>query len=200
MIHTDRHSKKGKAMVIFFPFIMVLLYALWWTLFVYTPYCKKRDSLQPQISALKQPTEQKMIRLGKIENAEEHIRSSMAPIQVVGSRVSHLEDITKFMDHIKEKGVEHDLIVEDLVSDPYLSQSPYHSEALIQPVNLTFNLKGDFLSVGKYIQYLDEEYRHFCHIRDLTLERSSARHHKVLAHIKMEIFCQKQEGKNNDSL
>lgn len=180
--------------------ILVLFYTSWWIIFVYTPYCKKRDSLQPQISALEREIVQKNERWRRYKEVEERLSASMDPIKVIRSKLPHLENLKKIIKHLKEKGLEHDLIVEEELPSSYLSPSSYPSETLIHPVNMTFRIKGDFLAMGKFIQFLDEQNQHFCHIRSITMERSTSRSYAVLALVKMEIFFKKQGEENHDIL
>jgi hypothetical protein len=200
MMKTDGHKKMRKIWGPLISGILAFLYTLWWIVFIYAPYCKKRDSLQPQISILQREIEQKKEKWDKYKIVEERLSSSMVPIEVIRSKLPYLKNLKKIVMHLKKRGINHGLIIEEEIPDSYLSPSPYPSEALIHPVNLTFKIKGDFLTIGEFIQFLDEENQHFCHIRSITMERSTSHTYTVFALVKMEMFFQKQVGENHDIL
>ena len=194
MTNSSRHSKIRK---IWFPLLLsflILFYVLWWFVFLYTPYCRKRDALRPQILALEQEIDRKKTDLKEFKMTEERLNISMAPFNLIRSRLPHIKDLKKFIAHLKKRGIEYHLLVDKVSYAPHISHPPYPPEASIQPVNMTFELKGDFLSIGRFIQYLDEEERHFCHLRNVSMKRSADRNYNVWAQIKMAVFCQKEEG------
>jgi Tfp pilus assembly protein PilO len=188
MTKTGGHKKISKLWVFLISGILIFLYTIWWFIFVYVPYGKKRDSLQTQITALEREIEQKDVKWRNYKKAEERLGASMNSIQAIRSKLPHLKDLEKIVMHLKVSGLDHDLVVEEEVPASYLSPSPYPSETLIHPVNLTFRLKGDFGAIGKFIQFLDEQNQHFCHIRSINMERSTSQSYTVLALIKMEMF------------
>jgi len=197
MNHMDRHLKINRIWFPIFLFILVLLYATWWILFIYMPYSDKKDVLQPQIFGLQREIAQKRVNLEKAKKADERLITSMAPMRSIQARLPFWEDMPNYVRLLKKRGKKWNLNVEQKGSTPYMSASPYPTEILIHPMNLTFELKGDFYSIGKFLQSLDEEDRHFCHIRSVTLERSSSKKYHVLAVIKLEIYCQRTQGENN---
>jgi len=194
MTNSSHHSKISK---IWFPLLLsflILFYVLWWFGFLYTPYCRKRDALGPQIIALEQEIDRKNIDLREYKMAEERLNSSLEPFNLIRSRLPHIKDLKKFIAHLKKRGTEYDLLVENVSYSLHISQPPYPPEASIQPLNMTFELKGDFLSIGRFIQYLDEEERHFCHLRNVSMKRSADRNYNVWAEIKMTVFYRKEAG------
>ncbi|MGA1839710.1 MAG: type 4a pilus biogenesis protein PilO [bacterium] len=200
MTKTVGHNKFSKSWVFIISGILALFFSIWWVIDIYVPYGKKRESLRTQIIKLEQEIGQKDEKWRNYRKAEERLGSSMNSIREIRSKLPDLKNLEKIVLHLKATGLEHDLIVEEEVPEPYLSLSPYPSESLIHPVNLTLILKGDFGAVGKFIQFLDEENRQFCHIRSVNMERSASQTYTVSALIKMEMFFQKQEGKNHDAL
>ena len=182
------HKKISKLWVLFVSGILVFLYSIWWVIVVYLPYGKKRDSLRTQIIGLEQEIGQKDELWRNYKEAEERLSASMNSIQAIRSKLPNLKDLEKILMHLKNTGLDHDLVVEEEVPSSYLSPSPYPSETLIRPVNMTFRLKGNFGAIGKFIQFLDEENQQFCHIRSVNMERSTSQSYSVLALIKMEMF------------
>lgn len=200
MTNKGGHKKIKKLWVFLISGILVFLYSIWWIIVVYVPYCKKRDSLKAQITSLELEIEQRNVGWGNYKRAEARLGASMNSIQAIRSKLPHLKNLEKIVMHLKEKGLDLDLVVEEELPASCLSPSPYPSEILIHPVNLTFGLKGDFETIGKFIQFLDEENQHFCHIRSVNMERSTSQSYTVLAHIKMEIFFQKQGEEDHEIL
>jgi len=172
--------------------VLILLYAAWWGVCIYLPYAKKRDALKPEITALEEDVRQRREQLQQYRMAQERFSASMATLDTFRLKLPSVHDLPEFIRHLKQRGKRHNLVVEEVVTSPSLSTS-YPNEALITPAHLSFTLKGEFLSVGKFLQYMDEEERHFCHVRSVTLERSLARGYSVLAHVKAELFCQKEK-------
>ncbi|MGA1796220.1 MAG: hypothetical protein ACMUIL_10210 [bacterium] len=172
--------------------VVVILYAAWWGVCIYVPYAKKRDALKPDIAALEEDIRQRTEQVRQYRMIHERLSASMAPLEPFRSKLPLVPDLPEFVRHVKQRGRRHNLIVEGVLTTPSLS-TDYPTEALIAPVHLSFTLKGEFLSVGRFLQYLDEEERHFCHVRSVTLERSLARGYSVLARVKAELFCQKEE-------
>ena len=64
---------------------------------MYAPYCKKRDTLQPLISNLKQEIDQKKVSLTKYNKVEEHLHASLAPVQAFRSKLPYIKDLEKFI-------------------------------------------------------------------------------------------------------
>ena len=200
MTKTDGQSIKKRSRLLILSILLLILYILWWIVFVYIPFLQKKHSLNKNISVIKQEIDEKKAMLVESKKAEEFLRSSMLRIKTVRSRLPHLEKLEKFIGHLKKKGMEQNLLVEEAISNPHLLPSPYPGVSLIHPVNLTFRLKGNSISIGKFIQSLDEEDRFFCHIRSLTMESCPTDSSSVLALLKMEVFCQKNEGDWDDVL
>jgi hypothetical protein len=200
MTKTSGYKKINKLWVFVISGILVFLYSIWWIIVVYVPYGKKRDSLRIQIIGLEQEIEQKDERWQNYKKAEELLAASMNSIQAIRSKLPHLKNLEKILIHLKNTGLDHDLVVEEEVPASYLSSSPYPSESLIHSVYFTFRLRGDFVAVGKFIQFLDEQNKQFCHIRSVNMERSTSQSYSVLALIKMEMFFQKEGGKGHEIL
>jgi Tfp pilus assembly protein PilO len=172
--------------------VLILLYAAWWGICIYIPYAKKRDALKPEIAALEGDIRQGREQLQQYRMVQERYSASMAPLETFRSKLPQVSDLPEFIRHFKKRGKGHNLAVEEVATSPSLS-TDYPAEVPITPVHFSFTLKGDFLSVGRFLQYMDEEERHFCHVRSVTLERSLARGYSVLAHVKAELFCQKEK-------
>lgn len=200
MTKTGGHKRIRNSWAFLISCILVFLYTMWWVIVVYVPYVKKRDSLLTQITALEREIEQKDLSWQDYKKAKERLGASMNSIQAIRSKLPHIKNLEKIVMHLKERGLDLGLTVEEELPASYLSPSPYPSETLIHPVNLTFRLKGDFGAIGKFIQFLDEQNRHFCHIRSVNIERSTSQSYTVLAQIKMEIFLQKQGEEDHEIL
>lgn len=194
------HKKFTRLWILVISGVLVLFYSIWWIVVIYVPYGKKKESLREQIITLEQEIGRKDEKWRHYRKAEERLGASMNSIQVIRSKLPELRNLEKIVMHLKEAGIEHDLVVEDEVPESYLALSPYPSESLIHSVNLSLKLEGGFESIGKFIQFLDEENQQFCHIRSVNMERSASRTYTVSALIKMEIFFRKQGGKNHDTL
>ena len=69
MNRMDRHLKINRIWFPIFLFILVLLYATWWILFIYIPYSEKKDVIQPQIFSLQKEIAQKRVNLKKAKKA-----------------------------------------------------------------------------------------------------------------------------------
>ena len=176
--------------------VVVLLYAAWWGVCIYAPYAKKRDALKPDIGALEEDIRQRREQVEQYRMIQERFSASMAPLEPFRTKLPLIRDLPEFVRQFKQRGRRQNLIVEDVLTSPSLSTN-YPDEVLITPVHFSFTLKGKFLSVGRFLQYMDEEERHFCHVRSVTLERSLARGYSVLARVKADLFCQKE--KRDDS-
>jgi hypothetical protein len=179
---------------------VILFYSIWWVIVIYLPYGRKRESLRRQIIALEQEIGQKDEKWRHYKNAEERLGASMNTVQTIRSKLPELKNLEKIVTHLKDIGIEHDLVIEEEVPESYIGLQHYPSESLIHPVNLTFRLKGNFEAIGRFIQFLDEENKQFCHIKSVNMERSTSKTYTVSALIKMEMFFQKQKGKNHDVL
>lgn len=197
---TDSNLKIGKAWAILLSCVLILMYALWWAVCVYLPYNKKKGALRAQISALEHEVGQKKADFMEFRDADESLRSSLSRIQDVRSRLPSLNNLTKFVDHLKKRGLDHNLIVEEEMPDIHLMSSPYPSRIQIYPIPMTVKLKGDFLSIGRYMQSFDEEERFFCHIKSITMGRTSTDTSTVSAQVKMEMFCKKMERQRDEVL
>ncbi|MBN2373507.1 hypothetical protein JXL19_06960 [bacterium] len=197
---TGSNLKTGKLWIFLLFSVIALVYALWWAICVYMPYNKKKAEFESRISALEHEINKKRANLIELKDADESLRSSLARIQDIRSRLPDLNNIIKFTDHLKKRGLDHNLLVEEDVPDTHLISSPYPARIQIYPVPVTLRLKGDFLFIGRYIQSLDEEERFFCHIKSVMMERVSNDISDVSAQIKMEVFCKKTdtEGKMDE--
>ncbi|MGA1844364.1 MAG: type 4a pilus biogenesis protein PilO [bacterium] len=173
--------------------VVVLLYAAWWGICIYVPYAKKRNALEPDIAALEEDIRQRREQVQHHRMIQERFSASMAPLEPFRSNLPLVRDLPEFVRHVKQRARRYNLTVEEVLTSPSLS-ADYPAEALIAPVHLSFTLKGEFVSVGKFLQYMDEEERHFCHVRSVTLERSLARGYSVLARVKTELFCRKEKS------
>ncbi len=169
-------------------FVLIIIYFVWWGLSVYKPYLKKKDSLCALISNLKKDYDSD--KLNKINGFSKIFQNSINGIR---SRLPVYNDQEVFLEGLKRRIDEHNLIIVKIATVPD-ALSLYSSVTNIYSISLALRLKGDFKSIGAFMQSLEEEQGSFCHIKNVFMERISLNETSLLALIKLDVFFKKEEG------
>lgn len=172
----ERHYSK------ILPISLISVFLLWWFFMVFKPYLKKSNALNVEINTLNGGLE-----FEKLEQTYNLINDYIYGIDEIRSQLL-FDNLLPFVNILKEETAQYGLSIKRFETAQNSLYSSCNYMTKINTKSLIIELTGDFISIGRFVQSIEEAYNSCFYIRNMIIEKVSDDGLELLTKIKMDVF------------